>query len=329
MESSSPLVSVIVPNYNHEKYLKQRLDSIFNQTYQNFEVIILDDFSTDQSRTILLKYASNQKVSHCVFNDQNSKNTFTQWQKGIEMAKGDFIWIAESDDYCDPDFLTKTIKPLIENKNIALSYCQSNRVNYKGEITGTWASQTDNIPLKPFAKGFELDGNLFVEKYLIFNNVIPNVSAVLIRKDVLRSFGKSLIEEDIKYCADWLLYFKVLLNHKINFLAEPLNNFRYHTGSVIGNAVKNENRISIINIDIEMRKRMIFFLKSNKPTNYLAIIKNNKVALNGMLYEKALINIRNNQRLHGIFILLRIFSFFSEKYQLRKKIFLKLKKIYS
>lgn len=320
------MISIIVPNYNHQNYLKQRLDSIFNQTYQNFEVILLDDFSTDQSRAIFLEYSLNQKVSHCIFNDRNSKNTFRQWQKGIELAKGDFIWIAESDDYCDPDFLTKTIKPLIENKNIALSYCQSNRVNYKGEITGTWASQTDNIPLKPFAKDFELDGNLFIEKYLIFNNVIPNVSAVVMRRDILLSFGKSLIEEDIKYCADWLLYFKVLLNHKINFLAEPLNNFRFHSESVIGNAVKNENRISIINIDIEMRKRMVSFLKNNKPTNYFAIVNNNEAALNEMLYEKAVINIHNNQRLRGIFILLRIFPFFSEKYQLRKNIFSKLTK---
>ena len=67
-----PLVSIIVPNYNHEKYLKQRLDSIFNQTYSNFEVILLDDCSSDSSQTILLEYAKNPKVSYCIFNEFNS-----------------------------------------------------------------------------------------------------------------------------------------------------------------------------------------------------------------------------------------------------------------
>jgi glycosyltransferase involved in cell wall biosynthesis len=79
----SPLVSIIVPNYNHEKFLKKRLDSIFNQTFQDFEVILMDDCSTDDSRIILSDYAKNSKVSHCIFNESNSGNTFKQWVKGL------------------------------------------------------------------------------------------------------------------------------------------------------------------------------------------------------------------------------------------------------
>ena len=71
MINKLPLISVIVPNFNHVKYLTQRLNSIFNQTYSNFEVILLDDCSTDNSREILSKYARNKKVSHCVFNENN------------------------------------------------------------------------------------------------------------------------------------------------------------------------------------------------------------------------------------------------------------------
>ena len=98
MVAKSPLISIIVPNYNHEKYLKQRLESVFNQTYSNFEVILLDDCSTDSSLNILAEYIKNSKVSHCIFNEANSGNTFIQWNKGISLAKGDYIWIAESDD---------------------------------------------------------------------------------------------------------------------------------------------------------------------------------------------------------------------------------------
>lgn len=101
---SSPTVSIIVPNYNHSKYLNQRLDSILNQTYQDFEVILLDDVSSDNSVEILQAYSKHPKVSHLIVNEQNSGNTFKQWQKGIALAKGTFVWIAESDDFCEPHF---------------------------------------------------------------------------------------------------------------------------------------------------------------------------------------------------------------------------------
>ena len=76
-----PNVSVIIPNYNHALYLQVRLDSVFNQTYQDFEVIILDDCSTDNSREIIEKYANNPKTSHIIFNDVNSGSTIKQWEK--------------------------------------------------------------------------------------------------------------------------------------------------------------------------------------------------------------------------------------------------------
>ena len=63
MEKVIPLISVIIPNYNHSKYLEQRLESVFNQTYTNFEVILLDDCSTDASREILERFAKHEKVS--------------------------------------------------------------------------------------------------------------------------------------------------------------------------------------------------------------------------------------------------------------------------
>ena len=105
-------VSIILPNYNHAKYLQDRLDSIFNQTYQNFEVIILDDASTDDSLLILNCYKDHPKVSHFVVNTENSGSPFKQWKKGLSLAKGDCVWIAESDDICDLNFLESQLKCL-------------------------------------------------------------------------------------------------------------------------------------------------------------------------------------------------------------------------
>jgi len=120
-----PKVSVIVPNYNHSNYLNQRIDSIINQTYEDFELIILDDCSTDDSREVIDQYREHSKVSNIVFNKVNSGTTFKQWQKGIELAKGEYIWIAESDDWCEPNLLKTLMNGFADNSQCVIAYCQT------------------------------------------------------------------------------------------------------------------------------------------------------------------------------------------------------------
>ena len=94
MPNSTCKVSIIVPNYNYERYLKERINSILNQTYTDYELILLDDASTDNSAELLAKYKNHPKVSHVIINKENSGSPFKQWMKGILLAKGEWIWIA-------------------------------------------------------------------------------------------------------------------------------------------------------------------------------------------------------------------------------------------
>ena len=89
-------VSVIMPNYNHAPYLKERMDSILWQDYPDLEVILLDDASTDNSVSILNEYTNHPRVKTLVVNDTNSGNPFLQWQRGLQEATGEYVWIAES-----------------------------------------------------------------------------------------------------------------------------------------------------------------------------------------------------------------------------------------
>ena len=93
-------VSVIVPNYNYASYLKQRLRSIFNQTYPIFEIIVLDDASTDGSLATLDQIAV--ETGFAILSASSTQRTpaafFNQWRKGVDCARGDLIWIAEADD---------------------------------------------------------------------------------------------------------------------------------------------------------------------------------------------------------------------------------------
>ena len=119
-----PLVSVIVPNYNHKRYLVERIESIINQTYKNIEIILLDDNSNDGSQDLLKDY--NQRYTgqiRLLLNDANSGNVFSQWRKGVELAAGALIWICESDDYCERDFL-ELVVPHFENLSVNITFRQ-------------------------------------------------------------------------------------------------------------------------------------------------------------------------------------------------------------
>lgn len=276
MENVLPLVSIIIPNYNHEKYLEMRLESIFNQTYQNFEVILLDDCSTDNSRAILSEYAKNSKVSHCIFNETNSGNTFSQWNKGIGLANGDFIWIAETDDFCELNFLEELLSPLLKDKQVVLSYCQSNRVNKNDELIGNWITHTEDLDPTLFLDNFVMDGNLFIEKLLIHKNVIPNVSAVLFRKNEIEKIFPLIYKPFMKYNADWFYYIQLLCITKVAFISKSLNHFRYHESSVIAKAGKEISWIKVYKMELQGRKQMLRYIENCKPDNIKAIRKESK-----------------------------------------------------
>src|SRR5512136_264482 len=106
-----PRVSVIVPNFNHAPYLTWRIDTILGQTFPDLELLILDDGSTDRSRRIIEKYRGRPRVSIQV-NPVNSGSVFRQWEKGLSLAAGDYVWIAESDDWAAPTFLERLVPVL-------------------------------------------------------------------------------------------------------------------------------------------------------------------------------------------------------------------------
>lgn len=323
------LITVIVPNYNHEKFLKQRLESIFNQTYTDFEVILLDDCSSDNSKVILLEYSKHPKVSQYVFNEVNSGNTFQQWAKGISLAKGEFIWIAESDDYCDLNFLEVLIQPLLNDKEVALAYCQSNRVNEFNQITGAWLDHTQGLNRGfVFLDNFTMEGSEFIQDFLIYKNVIPNASAVLFRRDKLIIKEHLNIDSYFRYCGDWIFYFRLLINNKVAFASQAINNFRYHSDSVIANATQKINYIEIINIDFKMREDMMRYLSKFEVGNVKQIKVNNRNRIKELLYEQALLYYRAGNKFKTFILLSRHPDIFFKKYHFRKKVNQVIKRVF-
>ena len=134
MNEKAPLVSVVVPNYNYARYLDARLSSILNQTFQDFELILLDDASTDNSLEVLDRYKDDPHVSHFVVNEQNTGSPFKQWMKGILLAKGEWVWIAEADDLCEPTFLETCVKEVQKYPNVSVCMTAFRYIDEKGNI---------------------------------------------------------------------------------------------------------------------------------------------------------------------------------------------------
>ena len=201
-----------------------------DQTYQDFEVIYLDDASTDNSNQVFAQFAGN-KCTQAIYNESNSGSPFKQWNKGIRLAKGDYVWIAESDDYADKRFLAELVDRLDNNPTVGLAYCHSSIVDEYDNTTSICKEWVGFCADKQqWEKDFINFGKDECSRNIIFANSIPNASAVLIRRSVYEEAG--YVDETMKLCGDWMLWVKMLLISDIAFVAEPLNYFRTHSATV-------------------------------------------------------------------------------------------------
>jgi glycosyltransferase involved in cell wall biosynthesis len=224
-----PLVTVLVPNYNHARFLPQRLQSIDDQTYRRMEIVLLDDCSTDNSREILEAY-SRRTDCRTIFNEKNSGSPFIQWQKGAALARGEYLWIAESDDYADPEFLERVVAVLERSPRVGLAYCQSNRVDENGVVLGSCEDYGRELHPTRWSKDFQNDGRDEVARYLVIQNMIPNASGTVVRRDLFQTAVQGA--ETRRLSGDWWTWVRMAASSEIAFVAETLNYFRTHNRSV-------------------------------------------------------------------------------------------------
>lgn len=225
-----PLVTVVIPNFNHASYLPKRIESVLNQSFIDIELILLDDCSNDNSRAIMARYAEQDARVSLLFNEANSGNTFKQWDKGLKIAKGKYLWIAESDDFAECSFLAELV-PLLESQDdIVLAYANSNIVDEGGHVCGTtaeWKNELYNTT--HWGNDFIVDGKKELDSYLSKTCTINNASAVLFRTANLAQ--QNIIDISFRYTGDWLVYIKLAMLGKIAYKAACLSNYRDHASN--------------------------------------------------------------------------------------------------
>ena len=224
-----PLVSILVPNFNHAPYLRQRLDTIYAQTWTNFEVLLMDDCSTDASRAILQEYADRfPDRTRVIFNEVNSGGPFYQWEKGLRDAKGEVIWVAESDDWSSENFL-ETLVPFFANPAVQLAFAPTTFMNAEGSAQ-VWSMEDYLADLGPgrWARPFVRTAAQIVREAFGEKNIIPNVSSAVFRKIDRLEVLESHVWRSMRTCGDWVFYLNQIRGGLVAYSPDAQNFYRLH-----------------------------------------------------------------------------------------------------
>lgn len=226
-------VTAIVPNYNHARYLPQRIESILNQTYPLIDIVILDDCSTDNSREVIDAYVQKYPGRvKSIFATTNSGNVFRQWQNGHSQASGDIVWICESDDFCEPTFVERAIRAF-RDPSVMLSFGSVQYANTAGAFVeglddyreecepGIWDRAIVRPASEWFCNGFGV------------KNAIPNVGGSLWRRFPI-SETVWVESSKFKIMGDWFLYSEIAGGGQIAYEPTAVSYFRIHSNNTSG-----------------------------------------------------------------------------------------------
>ena len=230
MLAQGPRVSVIVPNYNYAHHLPARLRSILTQTYRPYEIVFLDDCSSDTSLEVAAELLGHGGIPFRIIRNDKNQGVYRQWLRGLREATGDLVWIAEADDDCSSRLL-ETLVPAFANLDVVLAYCQSKQMDETGEqIAPDYLEWTADVDDAKWRQRYVRRGTDEIRDSLAVKNTIPNASAVVMRKPDLTAIESVLL--GLRNAGDWLVYIHALERGAIAFVPEALNSHRRHKASV-------------------------------------------------------------------------------------------------
>ena len=216
-----PLISIFMPSYNHEQYLSDAIESVLTQTFEDFELIIVDDCSTDHSRNIIKQYHAKDKRIQCTFHSTNQGIAKTL-NNCLKIAQGTFIAFIASDDTWGKNKLSIQLKAIGENNNHII-WCEGAIIDSSGALTGNSFQQMIK------AKDKKKSGNLFEE--LLKGNFILG-SSLFIKKSNL---GPIMFNENLKYLNDYQFAIDLASKYNFKFIPEPLVKYRIHSENTCHN----------------------------------------------------------------------------------------------
>ena len=213
IKNTKPLISIIIPSYNRANLLIRSINSALNQTYKNFELIVVDDGSTDNTKKLLEPYINAKKIKYFY---QKNRGPSSAKNMGMKSAKGDYLAFLDSDDEWLPKKLEKQLE-LFErstNPNLGFVGCNSLIINEKNN-----KKQIYKTPRKK---------NAFYA--LLVNNFIWSCSSIMIKGSIIDQIG--FFDENLSIGEDWDMWIRITQKYDFDFVDEPLFKYYVHNANI-------------------------------------------------------------------------------------------------
>lgn len=214
--TNCPNVSVIMPCYNHSKYIRKSIDGVLRQSYADIELIVVDDDSKDESVDIVETYKKEDNRIKTVYHDGNMGVSKSR-NDAISISRGKYIAFCDADDIWEKDKLEIQCKCLEDNPEFDVVFSDSIVINEDGISIGKKFSDTHR---------YDYRKDVFIQ--LCLTNFI-NTQTVVLRRSCLD--GNIMFNEGMKYLEDWLYWIELAREHKFMYIDIPLAKYRIHSGS--------------------------------------------------------------------------------------------------
>ena len=309
MLGDSPLVSVLIPAYNHEQFVLQTIRSIMAQTYQNLELIIIDDGSTDKTWDKIqeLLPECEKRFSVVSVERQSNQGGSTTLNRLLEKAQGEYVYLIASDDMAKPNAIERLYNALSQREKYVLAFCDDEIINEESERIA-WDKKRCSVPLE---KGYQTFWQYLTRKesnipsnpdeygcYASFlqGNYIPN--GYLIKKEAILKTGGYKKEAPLE---DWYMHLQLSKLGKYVFVPEVLFSYRWHDS----NTVQNQKHMQEMTVKTFLYEKKLVKQKGYETWNEIfeekAIQTKIKFSIGNIIKLYKLKSIENKQTVLEIF----------------------------
>lgn len=215
-----PRITVAIPTYNRAKYLPQAVQSVLSQTFKDFELLIVDNASTDETENAVKSFKDKRIVYH-----KNKENIgmMNNWNRCIDISGGKYLIILGDDDKLYPNFLEESYRAHKRPPNLGFSFSHCNKVDVNGHYLMRWGY--DFLPAG-YSKGWE-----YLDYTLKFGCNLTNSSTVLLNKSVFKEVGKFEVEYATN-TFDFNMWIKIASKFNVYFIDKVLSDYRIHPDQV-------------------------------------------------------------------------------------------------
>lgn len=224
VNTNQPSVDILIPTYNRANYLRETLQSVLAQTYQNIKVLVFDDASPDNTSDIVAEFCSDPRVVYV----RHSKNLgmAENWKAVIAAGTGDFFCLLNDDDTLEAEFVKSLVEPLLDNENLILAFCNYWVMNSNGmRLRAASEKNSRRFKLNVLAPGF-----LQNFPYSAVVDRSPYIGASLFRRSLVSA---DFIDEKAQGFADaWLFYQCAKTGFGAYYVPKRLMNYREHNGGM-------------------------------------------------------------------------------------------------